>query len=91
MFDFSWDEEDFSQSQELNPEFRSHLDPKLRRIIANNSHPDYLKECQLPDRREDYFRILTSKELALYTYSKANLEDLAEGLIETEICVKRYL
>jgi len=91
VFDFSWDEEDFSRSPDLNPEFRSHLDPKLRRIIANNTHSDYLKECQSPDRREAYFWILTSKELALYTYSKANSEDLAEGLIETAICVKRYL
>jgi hypothetical protein len=91
VFDFSWDEEDFSQSPDLNPEFRSYLDSKLRRIIANNTHPDYLKECQWPERREAYFRILTSKELALYTYSKASQEELAEELIATEICVKRYL
>ncbi|MBC8429638.1 MAG: hypothetical protein H8D89_01555, partial [Dehalococcoidia bacterium] len=90
-FDFSWDEEDFTQNPELNPEFRSHLDLKLRRIIANNTHPDYLKECQSLDRKEAYFRILTSKELALYTYSKANPEELAEELMGTEICVKRYL
>ena len=92
-FDFSWDEEDFSQNPELNPEFRSHLDPKLRRIITNNTHLDYLKECQsqLPDRKEAYFRLLTSKELALYTYSKASAEELAEELIGTEVCVKRYL
>jgi len=90
-FDFSWDEEDFSQNPELNPEFRSHLDPRLRRIITNNTHPDYLKECQLPDRKEAYFRLLTSKELALYTYSKASVEELAEELIGTEVCVKRYL
>jgi len=91
VFDFSWDEEDFSQHPDLNPEFRSHLDTKLRRIIANITHPDYLKECQSPDRREAYFRILTSKELALYTYSKASQEELAEELLATEICVKRYL
>ena len=90
-FDFSWEEEDFSRNPDLNPEFRSHLDPKLRRIIANNTHPDYQKECQSPDRREAYFRILTSKELALYTYSKASQEELAEELIGTEVCVKRYL
>jgi len=90
-FDFSWDEEDFSQNPDLNPEFRSHLDTKLRRIIANNTHLDYLKECQTPDRKEAYFRILTSKELALYTYSKASQEELAEELMATEICVKRYL
>lgn len=91
VFDFSWDEEDFSQIPDLNPEFRSHLDTKLRSIIANITHPDYLKECQSPDRRESYFRILTSKELALYTYSKASQEELAEELLATEICVKRYL
>ncbi len=91
VFDFSWDEEDFSQNPELNPEFRSHFDTKFRRIIANNTHPDYLKECQSPEQKEAYFRILTSKELALYTSSKANPEDLAEELIGTEVCVKRYL
>jgi len=90
-FDFSWEEEDFSQNPGLNPEFRSHLDPRLRRIVANNTHPDYRKECQSPDGRLAYFRILTSKELALFTYSKASQEDLAEELIGTEICVKRYL
>jgi len=90
-FDFSWEEEDFSQNPGLNPEFRSYLDSKLRRIIANNTHSDYLKECKSPDRKQDYFRILTSKELALYTYSKASQEELAEELIATEICVKRYL
>jgi hypothetical protein len=91
VFDFSWDDEDFSQNPDLNPEFRSYLDSKLQRIIANNTHPDYLKECQSPDRKEAYFRILTSKELALYTYSKASQEELAEELVATEICVKRYL
>jgi len=90
-FDFSWDEEDFSQNPEFNPEFRSHLDPKLQRIITNNTHPDYLKECQSPEQKEAYFRLLTSKELTLYTYSKAGAEELAEELIGTEVCVKRYL
>ena len=91
-FDFSWEEEDFSRDPELNPEFRSHLDPKLRRIIANNTHTDYQKECRSsPDRRQAYFRILTSKELVLYTYAKASQEELAEELIGTEVCVQRYL
>jgi len=91
-FDFSWDSEDFNQYPDLNPEFRSHLDTKFRRIIANTTHPDYRKECEASiDRKEAYFRILTSKELALYTYSKASPEELAEELTGTEICVKRYL
>lgn len=91
VFDFSWDDEDFSQNPDLNPEFRSHLDPKLQSIIANNTHRDYRKECQSPDGRLAYFRILTSKELALFTYSKASQEELAEELIGTEVCVQRYL
>jgi 1,2-phenylacetyl-CoA epoxidase PaaB subunit len=90
-FDFSWAEEDFSRNPDLNPEFRSHLDPKLRTIIANITHPDYRKECQSPDGRLAYFRILTSKELTLFTYSKASQEEIAEELIGTEVCVKRYL
>jgi len=90
-FDFSWAEEDFSRNPDLNPEFRSHLDPKLRTIIANITHRDYRKECQSPDGRLAYFRILTSKELTLFTYSKASQEEIAEELIGTEVCVKRYL
>ena len=90
-FDFSWEEEDFNQIPELNPAFRSHLDPKLRRIIANNTHSDYRKEHQSLERRKAYFRLLTSKELTLYTYSEVSTEELAEELIGIETCVKRYL
>ena len=89
--DFNWDEDDFNKFPELNPELRSYLDPKTMTIIANKAHPDYVKEYPSSERRETYFRTLTSKELTLYNYPKANPETLLEELVAIEVCVKRYL
>jgi len=90
-FSFSWDEDDFNRLPELNPELRSYLEPKTMTIIANKAHPDYVKEYPSPERRESYFRTLTSKELALYNYPKANPETLLEELVAIEVCVRRHL
>lgn len=86
-FTFSWNEEPFTE----NPELRSDLDPKLLTININTIHPDYIKERQSADGKDAYFRMLTSKELALYNYPKANPVTLLEELVAIEVCVRRYL
>lgn len=87
-FTFSWNLEDLFPN---HPELRSYLDPKLHIININCSHPDYIKERQTAERRDAYFRTLTSKELTLYNYPKANPETLLEELVAIEVCVRRHL
>jgi hypothetical protein len=87
-FTFSWNPEN---SFPDHPELRSYLDPKLHIININCSHPDYIKECQTTERKNDYFRTLTSKELVLYNYPKAKPETLLEEFVGIEVCVRRYL
>jgi len=88
-FTFSWNEDSFANTD--HPELRSYLDPKLLIIDINTDHPDYIKECQSAERRDAYFRTLTSKELALYNYPKAKAETLLEELVAIEVCVRRHL
>ena len=87
-FTFSWNPED---SFPDHPELRSYLESKLHIININCSHPDYIKECQTTERRDAYFRTLTSKELTLYNYPKAKPETLLEELVAIEVCVRRHL
>lgn len=88
-FTFSWNEDSFANTD--HPELRSYLDPKLLIININTDHRDYVKECQSAERKDAYFRTLTSKELTLYNYPKANPQTLLEELVAIEVCVKRYL
>jgi len=86
-FTFSWEEKPFEDT----PHLRSQFDSDARVISINTVHPDYSKEIASNERKEAYFRILTSKELTLYNYPQGRPADMLENMIAVDVAVRRHL